>query len=149
MAAAVVIGAPHSKQKGRRGPRFGMRTRRSVKDSLILAIIFSMASGHAMAMTSYELYAKCTANNNTIIGARDLLTCAMFVYGYVAGLDEAARLSGRSDLGIGSCPPNGVATGQFVLTFQRWAEQHPQWLTHPAADGLAAAFVNGFPCKKE
>ena len=151
MANCVVIGFKHAEQCGICSPRFGIRTRRigdlGMKFLAIsmFASMLAAVSARAASITGYDLYRQCTAIGDSEDAASDRLSCAAYLAGYLDGAFQVSRFNRLSPVPIQACPGD-VAVGQYLLVFQRWAEQHPQWLSRSAPDTLAAAIVEAFPC---
>jgi Rap1a immunity proteins len=152
MANCVVIGFKHPGQSGRFSPRFGIRTRgigglgmKFLAMSMFAAMMLAAVPARAASITGYDLYRQCTAIGDSEDAASDRLSCAAYLAGYLDGAYQVSRLNRLSPVPIQACPGD-IAVGQYLLVFQRWAEQHPQWLSRSAPDVLAAALVNAFPC---
>jgi hypothetical protein len=153
MAATVVIRWLHSEQYGRRGPRFGISTRRIVGKGVrglldIAALTVWAASALAQQLDDgYSLYRTCAIepnNSSSLSEIREAMNCVAYLNGYISAIAAANAQSGH---GVIACLPPSVSVGQVQLIFRRWASEHPQWLNKPAAAVLAVALGGAFPCR--
>jgi hypothetical protein len=70
---------------------------------------------------------------------------AQYCSGYVMGVADA--MSDRSLTGNAVCAPRGVMQVQLVEAVRNWSALHPDALEAPAADAVAHAFADWFPCR--
>jgi hypothetical protein len=73
----------------------------------------------------------------------DAAHCSGYITGVVDGLHTAETLSRSAII----CEPN-VRAGQIKMVVRRFLDAHPQYLHRSAADLIAAAVREAFPCVK-
>jgi hypothetical protein len=99
----------------------------------------------------YTLHQLCQANEKlerakpsdewVMSAMQDRGMCLGYIMGVMDGMAAAEKLSGDTFL----CAPN-LRAGQIMLMARRYLDEHPQSLHMPAADLIANAVREAFPC---
>lgn len=69
-----------------------------------------------------------------------------FCVGYVSGFVDGHARGAVDSSSAAFCLPEDATTGKIVTAVVRSLEAHPDTLTLPRADALAAALADRFPC---
>lgn len=102
--------------------------------SLVL-MLFMGSPARAGYVSGNMLYESCNSNNLE----------EAFCIGYIAGVSDVMH-TGDDILGLKTCFPPNVPTGQLKDVVIRWLETHPKD-RHYSAEGLSAiALSEAFPC---
>jgi len=113
-----------------------------------LAIAVSLCrTANAQIKTGMDLYRICAIDPSYSLSLKEIAestNCAFYLWGYMSAVVTAEIVTGNSI----ACIPDGVSPNQVNLVFRRWATNHPEWLSKPAAFVLATALAEVWPCKR-
>jgi len=109
---------------------------------LVLVVTWSNAT-HAtepfIFETGNELHEKCNTSNSTRMGD----ACV----GYIIGVSDAISVNKNQLFGFVTCRPADFTVGQLVDVVKLWLKRHPAQRHYSAANIVAAALAEAFPCK--
>ena len=105
--------------------------------AVALACLPASAQGARFFYTGNELWSLCSGKSDYASGV---------CIGFVAGVADTLAV-GTGILGLGrACFPEQVTEGQARDVVKRYLEQHPERRHYTAANLVAEALVEAFPC---
>lgn len=108
------------------------------KTVIALAAIALMAGRAAAAETGYQLYARCTSDNDT-----DRVGCLAYIRGVWDGL-VIADITRKTNF---ICTDeHDVTAGEMLGIWTSWARSHPKDLKIEAGVAVGAAYVDTYSC---